>query len=153
MIAATASSLGSEDAQARRKFDGYLRKPFSRSQLYAQIAQFIPLAKEDEGEGGANPDDLPASSGQAEQWHRLSGVLGEAVTDDLPELLRSMSVAEIERFARRLRSLARESSCDALARYAESLESDAASFSPDQMENSLMRFPGVVEAIRSASAP
>ncbi len=153
VIAATASSLGSEDAQARRKFDGYLRKPFSRSQLYAQIAQFIPLAKEEEGEGGANPDDLPASSGQAEQWHRLSGVLGEAVTDDLPELLRSMSVAEIERFARRLRSLARESSCEPLARYAESLESDAASFSPDQMENSLMRFPGVVEAIRSASAP
>ncbi|MEQ1839845.1 MAG: hypothetical protein ABL994_05510, partial [Verrucomicrobiales bacterium] len=75
------------------------------------------------------------------------------VTDDLPELLRSMSVPEIERFARRLRSLARESSCDSLARYAESLESDAASFSPDQMENSLMRFPGVVEAIRSASAP
>ncbi|MEQ1841009.1 MAG: CHASE3 domain-containing protein, partial [Verrucomicrobiales bacterium] len=51
VIAATASSLGSEDAQARRKFDGYLRKPFSRSQLYAQIAQFIPRAKE-EGEGG-----------------------------------------------------------------------------------------------------
>jgi signal transduction histidine kinase/CheY-like chemotaxis protein len=153
VVAVTASSLGSEDAQVRRKFDGYLRKPFSRSQLHAQIAHFIPhMTKEMSGEGGDSGSDHPATPEQREQWRHLSGILGEIVSDDLPGLLRSMSVSEIERFAFRLKDLALDASCDPLGRYASRLESDASSFSPDLMEKTLKRFPDVVETIHATVA-
>jgi signal transduction histidine kinase/ActR/RegA family two-component response regulator len=154
VVALTASSLGSDDAQARRKFDGYLRKPFSRTQLHAQMAHFIPLSKQEESIGEVvSESDQPATPEQWEQWRRLAGILGEIESDDLPGLARSMSVSGIDRFAVRLKGLAKDASCEPLARYATRLESDAASFSPDLMEKSLKRFPGVVEMIRAAAFP
>ncbi len=153
VIAVTASSLGREDDRARRKFDGYLRKPFSRAELYAQIAQFIPLADAvpaAAAHDGAVADFVPPEV--AVRWRRLAGILDETVAEDHAELLRTMSVPGISRFAHRLHGLADEAACAPLARYAAALESDAASFSPDLLEKTLKRFPAVVESIRVASA-
>jgi signal transduction histidine kinase/CheY-like chemotaxis protein len=42
VIAVTASSLASEEATLRRTFDGFVRKPFSRAELFRELAHFIP---------------------------------------------------------------------------------------------------------------
>ncbi len=152
VVAVTASSLGDEDERVRRKFDGYLRKPFSRAQLHAQIAQFIPL--EEDGAAEASKDDasvVPESPEAAERWRRLAGRVAETAAEDHAELLRTLSVPDIARFARRLGDLADEVACGPLARYAAALESDSESFSPDLLEKTLKRFPGVLESIRTAA--
>ncbi len=153
VIAVTASSLGGEDERARSKFDGYLRKPFSRAELHAQIAQFIPLAGSEPAASLSEEACAgPVSPEMAVRWRRLAEVLSETVAEDHADLLRTMSVPGISRFAQHLRTLAEEASCDPLARYAAALESDADSFSPDLLEKTLKRFPEVVESIRTASA-
>ncbi|MBL9159507.1 MAG: CHASE3 domain-containing protein [Verrucomicrobiales bacterium] len=152
VVAVTASSLGSEDDRARRKFDGYLRKPFSRAQLFQQFAQFIPHAAKEDSVGWNLPELLKIESPEcAEAWRHLAGILDEIEKEDLPDLAKSMSVSEIAGFALRLRELSRETSCEPLARYAAALESDATSFSPGLMEQTLGRFPALVEAIRAAA--
>jgi CheY-like chemotaxis protein len=154
VIAVTASSPGAEDAGAAVRFDGYLPKPFSRAQLYREIAQFIPPRQaESGGAAEATAPEGPTSPEDAAKWTRLVTILNEAEREDLPAILHSMAVPEVERFAGRLASLADEASCGPLARYAAALESDATSFSPDQIERTLTRFHGVAEAIRSAAAP
>ena len=42
VLAVTASSLSVTESGKRWKFDGYVRKPFSRARLYREIAQFLP---------------------------------------------------------------------------------------------------------------
>jgi len=153
VIAVTASSLGNKDDQARRRFDGYLRKPFSRAQLHAEIAQFIPAAESGGGDPDAPSPDLPLTPERATRWRQLAATLEELGQEEMPALLGSMSVPEIERFAQRLKEQAENADCEPLALYAAALEFDATSFSPGQMETTLKRFSEVVEAIRTASTP
>ena len=43
IIAATANSLDLDDGTLKTKFDGYLEKPFTKAQLFAQLARFLPF--------------------------------------------------------------------------------------------------------------
>jgi signal transduction histidine kinase/CheY-like chemotaxis protein len=45
VIAVTASSAPSDEGSLRRAFDSYLRKPFSRAELFQELSQFIPRAE------------------------------------------------------------------------------------------------------------
>ncbi|HSH16378.1 MAG TPA: ATP-binding protein, partial [Verrucomicrobiae bacterium] len=46
VIAVTASSFREEEARARKTCDGFIRKPFNRAELIAELKRFLKLAKE-----------------------------------------------------------------------------------------------------------
>ena len=53
VLAVTASSLSEEEGELRRPFDGYIRKPFTRAELYREIALFVP--KHEDGGSNTSP--------------------------------------------------------------------------------------------------
>lgn len=156
VIAVTASSLGGEDLRARRIFDGYIQKPFSRADLYSQMAQFVPRHSSDPA-GSAPADEagecIAPTAELAETWARLTLELEQMRVREWEPLVRTLAISGIEDFARRLEELAEAAHCPPLARYARDLRHDARSFSPDLLVRTLNRFPDAIGMIRQASTP
>ncbi len=155
VIAVTASSLGGEDLRARRLFDGYIQKPFSRSDLYSQMAQFIPRHDAEQGKASSPDQDLETmapSPAIAAKWTRLVEELEPMLAKDWEPLVRTLAISEIEVFAKRLQELGAAAECPLLGRFARDLQHDARSFSPDLLVRTLNRYPDVIGMIRQASA-
>ncbi len=155
VIAVTASSLLEEEGRLRDNFDGFVRKPFSRAELYEQMAQFIRPAEsaEDEERREEAAFEGPESPETAEKWRKLAIALQDVREADWPRVRDGMVVPEIHAFAAKLESLATDARCRPLEVYARRLHSDADSFSPDALEKTLLDFPGLTDTVREAAAP
>ena len=73
VIAVTASSKAGEERELQSEFSGYIRKPFSRQTLFAELAQFLQRTSPGTALEGQNLaqtlNSLPIPSpGQAAQW-------------------------------------------------------------------------------------
>jgi signal transduction histidine kinase/ActR/RegA family two-component response regulator len=154
VIAVTASTLqGSEDS-VRDGFNGHLLKPFSRKELFDQLAQFLVRVQT----GPAPPPD----SGPADPWNpagpasawtdatraQLASELDGLLAGRWPALRDSPGVNESQAFARQLRAAGERAGCPLLVEYAERLLLHAVSYDVLALEQDLLKFPALVEAIR-----
>jgi signal transduction histidine kinase/CheY-like chemotaxis protein len=145
VIAVTASSLSSEEAGLRRAFNGYVRKPFSRAELFAELAQFIPRVDR----AGHLPQDHPLDEAGRAALSDLVVKLREWEKSVWPGLRDGMVVNEISDFAGRLSGAAALASCPSLGEYAAKLQSGADSFSVGTLEKTLAEYPGLVTALEN----
>jgi signal transduction histidine kinase/DNA-binding NarL/FixJ family response regulator len=155
VIAVTASSLPDELEGVLGSFDGYVRKPFSRAQLYEQLAQFIHPSEDSDDDSLADTSGsgYPQTPEVAEKWRVLAERLAEIREADWPGVRDGLVVSEILAFATKLDTLASESQCGPLDTYSRRLRSDADSFSPAALEKSLQHFPSIIAAILAACEP
>ena len=105
VIAVTASSMGSEESWLRTRFDGYVRKPFSKRDLFEALsAHFGPVPVADAGvaEGG---DDTPLSL--RPEWPDAATLaeLRAIYADELPQARAQMRMREIAAIAEHLADL------------------------------------------------
>jgi signal transduction histidine kinase/DNA-binding NarL/FixJ family response regulator len=149
VIAVTASSFREEEARARKACDGFIRKPFNRAQLVAELARFLRFAQPDQT-GRAAPEAkavaAPAGPASAEALARRPELLAkllEAEQGVWPKLLQTMSMAKIEEFALRLKGWADEGDWSALRGYAASLEQQVQEFDVDRLPKTLQEFPHI----------
>ncbi|MGH9647288.1 MAG: ATP-binding protein, partial [Bryobacteraceae bacterium] len=156
IIAVTASSEPSEDAELRGQFSGFIRKPFSRHTLFLALARF--LQKEPVGKGLERQNlkeafqSIPiASADQAAQWQELALELRRQVASEWPTLRDSLAVNETRAFAHKLFLLSEAARCGPLAAYAATLTTFADSYAIGQMEHHLAVFPKLVESIDARS--
>lgn len=147
VIAVTASSMAKEEEVLRKVFNGYLRKPFSRHQLFQELERFVakvdppvPTAKE----------ILPHN---ATDWRELARQLRETEANDWPGVRDGMVLSEVIAFGNRLRSLATKHGCPKLECFANQLIEEGESFSLGNLEKSLAAFPALVEEITVSTAP
>jgi response regulator RpfG family c-di-GMP phosphodiesterase len=156
VIAVTASSFREEEARARKACDGFIRKPFNRSELIAELKRFLkPVAT-----SPVAPDRIPAvasvaasesvSAAAMGRRAELSLKLREAEENLWPKLMQSMSMARIEEFAGRLKAWADEGEWPALRRYAAVLEQQVQEFDLDKLPKTLQEFPEVRRQLDSA---
>ena len=149
VIAVTASTLMSEEGELMKKFDGYIRKPFTKRELFDELAQFLP--REDtpirEGLGDtvdgarANP---PVPSELIVELRRLHA-------DSWIGLQESPAINDCRSFAETLSELARDYNSPPLAYYGRILARDAANYSVDDLENHLREFPGLIDRLENHS--
>jgi CheY-like chemotaxis protein len=144
VIAVTASSLLSEEGPVRQNFSGYLRKPFSRVELYRQIAHFIPRR-------GTMPVPLPEltverpqAGAQAAEWDAAVRKLRQMESSSWPALLKTLAITEAQSFAARLLAIADASDCPPLRTYAANLRRHADNFAADDLERHLAAFPNLI---------
>ena len=155
VIAVTASSFREEEARARKACDGFIRKPFNRAELIAELKRFLkpPTNRQTQS-------DTPAPSTVAEE----PAVIPAAVLARRPELLaklqqeeatvwprlcRTMDMGEIEEFARRLSALADEGHFPGLQAYATALLQEVEMFDVDALPKTLQEFPSVCASARN----
>jgi CheY-like chemotaxis protein len=154
VIAVTASSFREEEAKARRICDGFIRKPFNRAELIAELKHFLKPAQ-----FGQSHPSVPSTAAEsviatgpvpADALARRPGLLAQLREQQQrvwPELCQSLAMDEMEQFARRLRQWADEGHFPELRTYAEALLRDVESFDVDQLPQRLQEFPLVCKSV------
>ena len=142
VIAVTASSRVEEQVPDRAGFDSNVRKPFSRAELYQEMAQFL---EEDKPQPDEAQEIRPTPA-----WPELLVTLKQWETERWPSLREAMSHAEVGDFARDLETRARKAECPPALKYASTLWEATETFSFSEMERLLDGFPEVMVRIEKA---
>ena len=154
VIAVTASSFREEEARARKACDGFIRKPFNRAELIAELKRFLtPAAHPAPADESPVPVQAagPASKVVPEQVierrPELIARLRQELSTVWPRLCRDMDTGDIEEFARRLQAWAGEGQYPTLQEYAAALLRYVEAFDVDQLTRTLRNFPTVCAAL------
>ena len=161
IIAVTASSFREEEARARNVCDGFIRKPFNRAELIAELKRFLKPAIAQPTQPAFTPPGAyavttPAATPPEAQARRpeLLARLREQETRAWTRLSQTMSIGEIEEFAHRLYTIADSGEWQDLHDFAAALRQQAQDFDLDRLPTTLQRFPEVCRQLeRDASLP
>lgn len=147
VIAVTASSLAGEEASLRQSFDGFVRKPFSRAQLFGELSLFIPRRKVASAQTLVMEDVQPNP-----EWKFLIEKLHDLKASTWPAVRDGMVISEISAFAGRLKDLAHKHACRPLELYASDLITQCQSFSSGELDKLMESFPDVIAKIEERFA-
>jgi len=160
VIAVTASSFREEEARARKACDGFIRKPFNRAELIAELKRFLKpagtpeaLAPAAASAGAAPKTDEEVPDHVRSQWRELAALLREQQSQVWPDLAQTLEVASIETFALHLRDLGDTYGATAVRRYGEELLEQARRFNIEKLPQTLDLFPQVIEALEAPARP
>jgi signal transduction histidine kinase/ligand-binding sensor domain-containing protein/CheY-like chemotaxis protein len=154
VIAVTASSFREEEARARKACDGFIRKPFNRSELIAELKRFLKPAEagrvksqtaRDETAGAANVAPL-----SAEVLARRPALLAQLRGEEIARwrrLSQTMAIGEIEEFAVRLEKLAQAGAWSELHELAAALQRQTQDLDLDRLPATLQRFPEICDLL------
>ena len=113
VIAVTASSFREEEARARKICDGFIRKPFNRAELIAELKRFLKAGAATRRSSRVRVAETPIAAGspvpvsdaaRARRPELLHKLRHEEQTV-WPRLCETKVMGEIEEFARRLAEL------------------------------------------------
>lgn len=148
VIAVTASSMAREEGDLRQVFDGYVRKPFSRSQLFEEMSQFIKRH-----EPAAMPPAQDVEDEPAEEWRPMVAELRRLQASSWISVKDAMVMSEISSFATTLAGLGQAARCPRLLEYAARLNKQAEGFALDDLEKSIGEFPALVDELEQRLPP
>ncbi len=146
ILAVTASSLLTDEKDLQSHFSGYVRKPFSKRELYDELAQFIPRHQ---------PSSLPPPRSEQAATRIAPELLRELhrlQDNEWPGVRDSLAINEARAFASTLWSLAERWACPPLAHYAQALTRHADHYAVVDLEQHLFEFPTLVERLEQAAA-
>jgi len=157
VIAITASSKAGEESELQAQFSAYIRKPFSRQTLFAELARFLQRESRGNGLEDQNPrlalKSVPIPSPeQVVQWQELTLDLRQREITEWPTLRDSLAVNQTRAFAHELFLLGQTAQCGPLTAYAATLTTSADSYAISQMESHLAAFPKLIESIETSLA-
>jgi CheY-like chemotaxis protein len=157
VISVTASSMMAEELELRREFNGYIRKPFSRAQLFREVSRVLPRvegseeadtakAAERAGEIGTSESELVAEKPRPE-WQPLLDQLKDWEATRWPQLVKSMSTRDTASFARDLKRQGKEADCPSVVAYADKLLQQVERFQISAQETTLRGYPQLVHGV------
>jgi CheY-like chemotaxis protein len=152
VIAVTASSFREEEARAREACDGFIRKPFNRAELIAELKRFLKVLQTQESAAHEVVATVtqPLAAASAEVLARRPQLLAKLREEEervWPGLCRRNAMDEIEQFAGRLKGWAEEGQWSSLRAYAESLDRQVQEFDLDRLPKTLQDFPAVIASL------
>jgi signal transduction histidine kinase/DNA-binding NarL/FixJ family response regulator len=150
VIAVTASTLLDGEDVIREKFSGYVRKPFSKHELFEELADFLPrysTQADASKETSPSPDSLAFEAVPKELLSQLRALLVEP----WPAIRDSVAVNESKVFAQGLEGLGERWRCQPLTDYARKLLRDAENYAVTDLEKHLGEFSVLVERLEKAS--
>src|SRR6185369_14601038 len=141
VIAVSASSMKADEHVVRSHFAAYVRKPFTRQELYHAMAALLPansapppLAATAATNNRAQLSVASVSTDERERWAELVTTLRQIETSRWPAVRASGAIFETREFARQLANLGRTAACTRLTDYAASLTRDAESYAISSLE-------------------
>jgi CheY-like chemotaxis protein len=150
IIAVTASTFLQDEGDLREKFNGYLRKPFSASELFAEVSQFLPRrtktspARDDRG---APPAMAPVTINPFGTPPELVQELRRLIAEDWPTIRGSLAINETKAFARKLESLAGRWPSQELVDYTQELFRRADNLEVVELEQQLDKLSTLLEQL------
>jgi signal transduction histidine kinase/CheY-like chemotaxis protein len=144
IIAMTASNLAGQENSLKERFSGYVLKPFSKCELFDELADFLPRHSKTESSNETN------GSGQMENApvpKELVSQLRQLILEPWPTLRDSMAINESKVFAQGLEGLGRRWQCEPLVNYAQKLLYNTESYDVTDLEKHLGEFAALVERL------
>jgi signal transduction histidine kinase/FixJ family two-component response regulator len=149
IIAVTASNLMSEDSKLKERFSGFVRKPFSRSELFKELADFLPhhvkIPSANESSASGQPETTAPALAPVPK--ELITELRLLLVEPWPAIRDSMAINESKAFAQRLEGLGQRWQCRKLVDYAQILARDAENYAVADLEIHLGEFAALVEQL------
>ncbi len=149
VIAVTAASLADEEDARKERFSGYVRKPFSKRELFEELADFLPRYSQPgspaENAAASQTRLVPPTGAPAPK--ELVAHLRRLLEEPWPVIRDSVAVNESKEFAQRLADLGQRWHCEALVGYAQKLLHDAEQYSLTELEKHLGEFSTLVEQL------
>jgi len=150
VIAVTASNLLRQENSLKERFSGYVRKPFSKRELFDELADFLPRharAAEPDGIASLNPATSAMPAVSVPEKKELITQLRRLIIDPWPSIRDSVAVNESKVFAQGLEGLGQRWRCEALVHYAQKLLHDAENYAVTDLEKHLGEFAALVEQL------
>ena len=128
---------------------GYVRKPFTKHELFDELAQFLPRHLQpapgtDAGSTfGSGVETDPLSPAAPE----LLAELRRLLVEEWPSVRDSMAINETKVFAQKLENLGQQWQCEPLTSYASLLIRDADDYAVVSLEKRLGDFSNLVEQL------
>ncbi len=146
IIAVTAGSMpgDNESPLLGEDFDGALRKPFTRQEMFDALALF--LKEEPQQQQWSAPPEEVSSPPSGEVLGRLRELLG----GKWPEVKSRMTMSEVVEFSEEVAAATKGDPCPHVDNYASKLKGAAESFSFGEMETVLGQFPDLVAELEDA---
>ncbi len=144
IIAVTASSLMSEEADLKQRFSGYVRKPFSKQELFNELAHYLPRRTPGEPATPAAPVVEPPAA------RELVTELQRLMQSEWPAVRDSLAVNETKAFAAKLDALGTRWNSPSVRSYAQTLARQADSYAVVEMEKQLHEFSALVERLEKS---
>jgi CheY-like chemotaxis protein/nitrogen-specific signal transduction histidine kinase len=155
VIAVTASNLLSEENSLKERFSGYVRKPFSKRELFDELADFLPhnskTAPAKEANGSGQTENVSVIHAPVPK--ELISQLRRLVLEPWPALRDSVAVNESKVFAQGLEGLGQRWQCEPLVHYAQKLLLDAENYAVTDLEKHLGEFAALVEQLDRGTQP
>ena len=154
VIAVTASSLTDEENSLKEQFSGYVRKPFSKRELFDELAEFLPRHTDTGTLPGkaAKTDTEILSGANGPAPKELLALLRQLLVEPWPSIRDSVAVNESKFFARGLEGLGQRWRCPPLVQYAQTLVRDAENYAVTDLEKHLGEFAMLVEQLEGQQA-
>jgi len=147
VIAVTASSMMDDEQVLRGYFAGYVRKPFTRRELFNELAAFLPRrvlrSLTRAGEPAESAPAEPSSLAQA----NLTLALRQLESGLWREASESGAINDVKVFAARLAQLGQASGSAAVQTYAAALQHEADVYAILRMETRLKDFPNLIQSL------
>jgi len=149
IIAVTASNLRSEDKSLKERFSGFVRKPFSKRELFDELADFLPrhARKASANQATDAEDKETIMETVAPVPKELISQLRQLLIEPWPAIRDSVAVNESRVFAQGLEGLGQRWHCEPLAHYAQKLLHDADNYAVTDLEKHLGEFAALVEQL------
>jgi len=146
VLAVTAASLTEAENSLPEHFSGYVRKPFTKRELFEELAGFLPTRT------AAEAARIPPAPGTSLEYsapvpRELLAQLRQQLIHPWPSLRDSVAVNDSRVFAQGLEGLGRRWQCPALIGYAQTLLSDVENYAVADLETHLGQFAALVEEL------
>jgi signal transduction histidine kinase/DNA-binding NarL/FixJ family response regulator len=155
VIAVTASNLMNEDNKLKERFSGFVRKPFSKRELFDELADFLPrhagTESSTEIKDSFRPNVAPAIFTPVPK--ELVSQLRLLIIEPWPSIRDSVAVNESKIFAQGLEGLGERWQCGPLIHYAQKLLYDAENYATTDLEKHLGEFAVLVEQLDGDTQP
>jgi signal transduction histidine kinase/CheY-like chemotaxis protein len=149
IIAVTASNLLNHENSLKERFSGYVRKPFSKRELFDELADFLlrqPVTESPKEISGSSRENIvPATFTPAPK--ELISQLRRLIVEPWPSIRDSVAVNESKVFAQGLEGLGQRWQCEPLVHYAQKLLLDAENYAVTDLEKHLGEFSALVEQL------
>ncbi len=151
IVAITASGLASDKRKIEaHDFDGNLRKPVSRAELFREIARFLKYRTQDE-DGAPDRESIPqaALSDSIAHLAELIGRLEREFTPRWNEFQKKQPIKAVQQFGKDLEELGREHQAKAVTRLGDELIQSVKNFDIRKMRLLLSEFPELIDQLKT----
>src|SRR5262249_46443720 len=137
-----------DEKDLKGRFNGYVRKPFTKRELFDELAQFLHRHQKIEVPSVSAPTDRrtvqPVVNTNDRDTREAALQLRRLMADDWLSVRQSLAFNEGRNSARKLENLAQQGNYESLIAYAQTLARHAENYSVTDLEKHLQELPALV---------